>query len=220
MRRWAGGLLGVDHATTRGPRVGEKNPAVGYLAARPCTLSGSRGNHRLHQGPAPPPAASHVITDIAACAGDTCGCPLVTTETIVGTEDRTVSTVHEHTGEVVTDRTVAVRDDAGMTAPTEPVDMTPDLAESRRQIDVLDDRLIEVLADRARVVAGVVRYKRAHDLGVVDQTREDRVLDDVERRADQVGLDPRIARKVIRAVIDAFTLVEDEQLDPHSDPNS
>lgn len=94
--------------------------------------------------------------------------------------------------------------------------MTPDLAESRRRIDVLDDRLIEVLADRARVVADVVQYKRGHDLGVVDRAREDRVLDDVERRAGEIGLDPRIARQVLRAVIDAFTLVEDEELDPES----
>ena len=92
--------------------------------------------------------------------------------------------------------------------------MTPDLAESRRRIDVLDDRLIEVLADRARVVADVVQYKRAYDLGVVDRAREDRVLADVERRAEKIGLDPRIARQVIRAVIDAFALIEDEELDP------
>lgn len=98
--------------------------------------------------------------------------------------------------------------------------MTPDLAESRRRIDVLDDRLIEVLAERARVVADVVRYKRAHDLEVVDRAREDRVLDDVERRAEKIGMDPRIARQVLRAVIDAFTLVEDEELDRDPEPAS
>ena len=98
--------------------------------------------------------------------------------------------------------------------------MTPDLAESRHRIDVLDDRLIEVLAERARVVADVVRYKRAHDLEVVDRAREDRVLDDVERRAEKIGLDPRIARQVLRAVIDAFTLVEDEELDRDPEPAS
>jgi len=107
-----------------------------------------------------------------------------------------------------------------VTAPTDPLGVTPDLAESRRRIDVLDDRLIEVLAERARVVADVVRYKRAHDLEVVDRAREDRVLDDVERRAEKIGLDPRIARQVLRAVIDAFTLVEDEELDRDPEPAS
>jgi len=101
-----------------------------------------------------------------------------------------------------------------VTAAADPLAVTPDLAESRRRIDVLDDRLIEVLADRARVVADVVQYKRAYDLGVVDRAREDRVLADVERRAEKIGLDPRIARQVIRAVIDAFALIEDEELDP------
>jgi chorismate mutase len=49
-------------------------------------------------------------------------------------------------------------------------------------------------------------------MGVVDRRREDEMLARMEGIASDGGLDPRIARQVLRAVIDAFTLMEVEQL--------
>jgi chorismate mutase len=49
---------------------------------------------------------------------------------------------------------------------------------------------------------------------VVDRPREEQMLDRVGDIAAQGGLDPRIARRVLRSVIDAFTLLEVEQLGP------
>ncbi len=91
---------------------------------------------------------------------------------------------------------------------------TPDLAESRRRIDALDDQLVAVLAERARVVGDVVRYKRARHMRVVDRPREDAMLTAIGELAASRGLDPRIARQVLRAVIDGFTLLEVEELGP------
>lgn len=91
---------------------------------------------------------------------------------------------------------------------------TPDLAESRRRIDALDDQLVAVLAARARVVADVVRYKRTRHMRVVDRAREDDMLAAIGDLAASRGLDPRIARQVLRAVIDGFTLLEVEELGP------
>jgi chorismate mutase len=48
---------------------------------------------------------------------------------------------------------------------------------------------------------------------VVDRGREDDMLVRIEVLASERGLDPRIARQVLRAVIDAFTLLEVEQLE-------
>ena len=90
----------------------------------------------------------------------------------------------------------------------------PDLAVSRERIDALDDQLVAVLAERARVVADVVRYKRARHMRVVDRAREDRMLAAIGDRARAAGLDARIARQVLRAVIDGFTLLEVEELGP------
>ena len=87
------------------------------------------------------------------------------------------------------------------------------LNEVRRELDVIDVELIEVLVRRSQRIIDVIRYKRAHSMGVVDRSREDEMLENIETVARSKGLDPRIARQVLRAVIDAFTLLEVEELE-------
>jgi chorismate mutase len=71
-----------------------------------------------------------------------------------------------------------------------------------------------LLARRSRVILDVIRNKRANSMPVVDRDREDAVFESIERIARSEGLDPRIVRQVLRAVIDAFTLLEVEELGP------
>jgi len=97
--------------------------------------------------------------------------------------------------------------------------MTPelndvDLAGIRTRLDEVDRRFVRVLADRSRLIGEVVEFKRARGLPVVDRTREDEMLVRIGEVAAEEGLDPRVARDVLRAVIDAFTLLEVEQLGP------
>jgi chorismate mutase len=89
-----------------------------------------------------------------------------------------------------------------------------DLAAIRRQIDEVDRRLIGLLAERARLVGGVVRYKRAHHMAVVDRAREDEMLARISGIAKDEGVDPRVAQQVLRTIIDGFTLLEVEELGP------
>jgi isochorismate pyruvate lyase len=88
------------------------------------------------------------------------------------------------------------------------------LQDSRAELDALDVTLVQVLARRSKVILDVIRYKRANSLAVVDRDREDRMLAGIEQIAVSEGLDPRIARQVLRSVIDAFTLLEVEALGP------
>jgi len=90
----------------------------------------------------------------------------------------------------------------------------PDLEAIRDRLDLLDRRLVDVLTERASLIAEVIRYKRAHGMRVVDRPREEQMLQDIGDVAADGGLDPRTARQVLRAVIDAFTLLEVEQLGP------
>jgi chorismate mutase len=92
----------------------------------------------------------------------------------------------------------------------------PDLESIRDRLDAVDRRLVELLAERSRLITDVVRYKRAHAMKVVDRAREERMLTKIGDTATDAGLDPRIARQVLRAIIDAFTLLEVEQLGPDS----
>jgi len=89
-----------------------------------------------------------------------------------------------------------------------------DLGDIRRRLDLVDRRLMAELAERTRLVEEVIHYKRAHAMAVVDRAREDAMLEHIEVVAAEIGLDPRIARQVLRAIIDAFTLLEVEHLGP------
>lgn len=92
----------------------------------------------------------------------------------------------------------------------------PELAAIRDRLDRLDRRLLDVLTERATLIAEVISFKRAHAMAVVDRAREEEMLQKIADLAAEGGLDPRIARQVLRAVIDAFTLLEAEQLGPDS----
>jgi chorismate mutase len=89
-----------------------------------------------------------------------------------------------------------------------------DLGEIRDRLDLVDRRLVAVLLDRSRLIDEVVAFKRAHGMPVIDRPREDAMLVGIEQVAAEEGLDPRVARQVLRAVIDAFTLLEVEHLEP------
>jgi chorismate mutase len=90
----------------------------------------------------------------------------------------------------------------------------PDLSELRAGIDDVDATLVSLLAQRARLVQGVVRYKRANHMRVVDRAREERMLVRIADLATAEGLDPRVAQQVLRTIIDSFTLLEVEELGP------
>ncbi|MDQ6837694.1 MAG: chorismate mutase [Actinomycetota bacterium] len=89
-----------------------------------------------------------------------------------------------------------------------------DLSEIRHQIDDVDRRLVALLAERSRLVGGVVRFKRARRMAVVDRGREDEMLGRIADTAREAGLDPRVAQQVLRTIIDGFTLIEVEELGP------
>ncbi len=95
-------------------------------------------------------------------------------------------------------------------------DQPLDLRSIRDRLDLVDRRLVDVLGERARLISEVIGFKRAHAMKVVDRAREDEMLERIGAIAAGGDLDPRIARQVLRSVIDAFTLLEVEQLGPDS----
>jgi chorismate mutase len=105
-------------------------------------------------------------------------------------------------------------------APTDGADRVAaaplELESIRDRLDLIDRRLVAVLAERAALISEVIAFKRAHAMAVVDRPREEAMLEKIGTLAAEGGLDPRIARQVLRAVIDAFTILEVEQLGPDS----
>lgn len=51
------------------------------------------------------------------------------------------------------------------------------LEEQRRRIDDLDRRLMELLLSRATLVRAIARQKRALGLEIIDEDREDEIMD-------------------------------------------
>jgi chorismate mutase/prephenate dehydrogenase len=86
----------------------------------------------------------------------------------------------------------------------------PELAGLRARLDEVDGRLVAVAAERQRIVAEIGRLKRAHGRQLRDFARERQVLDLAAGNAARLGLDPRLARELLRQLIEA-SLASQEQ---------
>jgi chorismate mutase len=91
---------------------------------------------------------------------------------------------------------------------------TFDLADFRRRLDDLDTQLFALLLERQAIIREVIAFKKPRGLPAVHTDREDAMLERAVDIAETTGLDPRVAQQVLRAVIDAFTMLEVEQLGP------
>lgn len=80
---------------------------------------------------------------------------------------------------------------------------TPDaeLARRRSDLDAIDDRLVDLLAERAAAVRGLWAFKRRRGLQRHDPAREAAVLARLTERARSRGLDPAAVAEVLKAVV-------------------
>lgn len=77
-----------------------------------------------------------------------------------------------------------------------------DLDELRISIDRLDNVICAVLAERFSLTEKVGLYKASHGLPPIDTAREERQFAKIATLANQYGLDPVFAQKVLRLIID------------------
>lgn len=86
------------------------------------------------------------------------------------------------------------------------------LAALRRQIDAADEELVRVLARRFSLVEEIGAIKAARGDPVVVPARIEAVLARVEGHAKAAGLDPAIARRLWRAIIDEACALEEAHI--------
>ena len=86
------------------------------------------------------------------------------------------------------------------------------MAEVRRQIDELDQRIVALLAERGGYVEQAARIKRRR-AEIVDRARIEEVVAKARAAAVEAGLDPAIAEGVYRPMIDAYITFETEAYD-------
>ncbi|MFD6416574.1 chorismate mutase [Streptomyces sp. NPDC060194] len=94
-----------------------------------------------------------------------------------------------------------------MTSPEPP----RSLAEVRARIDALDGRLIDLLAERERLVRAAAHFKPT-EAAVHAPDRVTAVLTSTRTRALTAGLSPDVAEAVWRAMITAFIDLELREL--------
>jgi chorismate mutase/prephenate dehydrogenase len=88
-------------------------------------------------------------------------------------------------------------------APEKPNLPLTGLPELRARLDSVDRRVLELLAERMRVVAEVARYKRNEHVEIRDYDRERQVLDARRKLARELGLDPAPVEAIYRQILNA-----------------
>lgn len=80
--------------------------------------------------------------------------------------------------------------------------MEDELQNLRKELDDIDGRLLALLAERFRVTQEVGRLKSRHGITPQDKAREEALFARIEKQATEAGLDPLLARRLWRQIID------------------
>ena len=89
---------------------------------------------------------------------------------------------------------------------------TEDLVELRKQIDDLDQRLLELLSKRMRVSTEIGQYKKEHDIAIVQTDRYDDILTRRIAEAVSMKMNPEFMRVVLEAIHEESVRVQIELL--------
>ncbi|MBN2197285.1 MAG: chorismate mutase [Polyangiaceae bacterium] len=88
----------------------------------------------------------------------------------------------------------------------------PELEALRQEIDTLDQRILDLVAARVRVVLRVGELKRRVGLPVYDPDRERRMLERLEQ-ASAPPLDRSTVRRIFERLIDESRRIEQNRFD-------
>ena len=77
---------------------------------------------------------------------------------------------------------------------------TENLTVLRRQIDILDNDLLELLAKRMRVSKEIGTYKKEHNMPILQAQRYDEILKNRIGQAEKMGMDGEFMKTVLRAI--------------------
>ena len=80
------------------------------------------------------------------------------------------------------------------------VEMTESLLSLRKQIDEMDDQLMDLLTRRMRVSREIALYKKEHNMGVVQTTRYAEILDKRGAQGSLCGMDSAFIRRVYEEI--------------------
>ena len=74
------------------------------------------------------------------------------------------------------------------------------LDDLRKEIDVIDEKLVDLLARRIEIVKKIGEFKKQNNLPVLDKNRFAKVLEKVEKTAIQQGLSPDFVKELYEVI--------------------
>ena len=75
------------------------------------------------------------------------------------------------------------------------------LDELRKNLSAIDRHLVDLIADRERIVGDIGKIKQAAGTGTRDYAREKEVLDMGRKQAVEMGIDPDLIENLLQLLI-------------------
>ena len=66
----------------------------------------------------------------------------------------------------------------------------------RKRIDIIDEKIIQLLARRIKLVLKVGKFKKKEGLPIRDKKREEEILKKLEKQAKKLGINPEFISKL------------------------
>jgi chorismate mutase len=82
------------------------------------------------------------------------------------------------------------------------------LNDYRKDIDKIDEEMLQLFEKRLIIVKQIVELKNQQNLPIRDTKRESTILDDIAVKAEKLGLDPELAKRFFRNIIELSVEVE------------
>jgi chorismate mutase len=77
---------------------------------------------------------------------------------------------------------------------------TENLSELRRQIDQIDEQLLELLAKRMRISREIGVYKKEHNMPVLQSPRYNEILENRSNMGESMDLSPEFVKEILREI--------------------
>lgn len=82
------------------------------------------------------------------------------------------------------------------------------LNDYRKEIDKIDEQMLQLFEKRLTIVKQIAYLKNQQNLPIRDTKRESTILDDIAVKAEKLGLDPELAKRFFRNIIELSVEVE------------
>lgn len=83
------------------------------------------------------------------------------------------------------------------------------LEDIRKEIDIIDKKLILLIGERLRLVRKIKEIKKGNNIEIIDSARESEILDRIKNKAKIHDIDENFTEKIFRAIIEESRRVQE-----------